>query len=422
MRFLSAVTLTTSLFAFAQAPSDGGTALSGTWWVERANRGPIAGFVAPSSFAPLVKAVRSGVVVVTTRNAGTSRSLGSGFVVTARGLVITNEHVIRNAQRVFVRLFDSREFEATVLGKDQQLDLAVLQLEGKSVFPVLPLGDSDAMQVGDWVVAIGAPFQLDASVTQGIVSARERSLHGGTGDDFLQVNVQINPGNSGGPLFNMKGEVVGVTTSVIAESQGIGFAVPINLLKDVLPNLVDNGKLDRGWMGLTVQEEHTQGKVSVVVAAVSQDSPAAKAGIIRNDKLIAIGGKPVLNYQQAVRRIVTLSPGAQVKLKLQRGNAVFEAAVTLTTPKVRVTRPFEGLGVEVYAEDGVLRVAQVTTGAVGERAGFAVGDEIEALNGQILSSLEEFGLALAASSNELIIRIRHLGVSKTIGVRLNRAP
>ncbi len=402
---------------------DAGLHVPKVWWTERdparPGLGAFSGFVPPRSFAPLVKSVREAVVVISTRNAGSSRSLGSGFVVTPKGLLVTNEHVIHNAQRIFVRLSDGREFEARVLGKDSQSDLAVLQVVADSPLPVARLGDSDALEVGDWVMAMGAPFQLDASVTQGIVSGLERHLSS-VNDQFLQISAQINPGNSGGPLFNMRGEVVGVTTSVLAEGQGIGFAVPINLVKEVLPNLIDNGTLDRGWMGLTLLEDRAVKGAAVVVAAVSQDSPAAKAGLTRNDRLLAVQGHAATSYQQVVRGMSTLPPGAVVKLKIQRGVTVFEVSVTLGVQRERQMRPMTGLGVEVYAEEGVLRVGQVASGGVGERAGFVVGDEVEALNGQPLSSLEELGLALAASSNELIVRLRHLGHSKTIGIRLNK--
>ena len=170
----------------------------------------LAHFVTPTSLAPLVRAVRPGVVNVSTVNEGTSRSLGSGFIINPTGLAVTNNHVIEKAQSTVVRLADGREFEARLIGRDPQTDLALVWLVGASNLPTVSLGDSDSLEVGDWIVAIGNPFGLDTSVTHGLISARERVIGMGPFDDFIQTDALINPGNSGGPLFDMKGDVVGV--------------------------------------------------------------------------------------------------------------------------------------------------------------------------------------------------------------------
>ena len=244
-------------------------------WRERApNAAALPGFVPPTSLAPLVKAVRPGVVNIATRNEGTSRSLGSGFVINADGLVVTNNHVVERAQQIHVRLADGREFEAVVVGRDPQTDLALLRLPDAKELPTVTLGDSDQLEIGDWVVAIGNPFGLDLSVTHGLISARERVIGVGAFDDFIQTNALINPGNSGGPLFDMRGDVVGVTTAITSQGQGIGFAVPINMVKGLLPNLLDNGRPERGWLGLNVQEVGEGAARAPVGVDVFPGSPA----------------------------------------------------------------------------------------------------------------------------------------------------
>src|SRR5262249_41184627 len=249
--------------------------------------------VPPTSLGPLVKAVRPGVVNVSTSNEGSTRSLGSGFVITPDGLVVTNNHVIERAQQIRVRLADGRELDAALVGRAPSTALALLRLKGPGVgaLPTVYLGDSDQLEVGDWVVAIGNPFGLDTSVTHGIISARERVIGVGPFDDFIQTNALINPGNSGGPLFNMKGEVVGVCTAIVTQAQGIGFALPINLVKDLLPNLLENGRPERGWLGVNIQEvDDATGKAAVIID-VYKDSPAAKAGLMSGDRVISVGGR-----------------------------------------------------------------------------------------------------------------------------------
>ncbi|RKH30474.1 PDZ domain-containing protein, partial [Corallococcus sicarius] len=196
--------------------------------------------------------------------------------------------------------------------------------------PAVYLGDSDELEVGDWVVAIGNPFGLDHSVAHGMISAKERVLGVGQFDDFIQTDALINPGNSGGPLFNMKGEVIGVNTAIISEGQGIGFAVPINLVKDLLPNLRENGKLERGWLGVVINEDGQDSATTApVVKDVYRGSPAAAANIRPGDRLIAVNGRPIGSYLQLLRKVALLAPGTEAKLTLLREGATQEVAVRL---------------------------------------------------------------------------------------------
>ncbi len=404
--------------------------LSSTLWNDRPGtiRLPV-GFQAPTSLAPLVKAVRPGVVNISTHNEGTSRSLGSGFIINADGLVVTNNHVVERAQEILVRLSDGRTLSAEVVGRDPATDLALLRLpEGKGL-PIVVLGDSDQLEIGDWVVAIGNPFGLDTSVTHGLISARERVLGLGPFDDFIQTNALINPGNSGGPLFDMRGNVVGVTTAIISQGQGIGFAVPINLVKDLLPNLLDNGRPDRGWLGLSVQELEEDTTRAVVVIDVYPNSPALKAGIKVGDRVSKIGGRPVQRYQQLLRRVALLAPGSTVKIELERGGKHHEvSAVLVERPANQASREISSgkldqLGLVMRVQTGSepgLRVEAVVPSSPADLAGLTVGDVLVELNRDPVLSVADVERALAhrASGDGLLARVRREGSLRYFTIQL----
>ncbi len=315
-------------------------------WREWASKEPmLPGFVPPTSLAPLIRAVEAGVVNINvnlTRESlpGLSQrgATGSGFILTPDGLVVTNNHVVARgddveAWEITVRLSDGREFPADVVGRDKSTDVALLRLRGQGLtgLPAVYLGDSDRLEVGDWVVAIGSPFALDHSVSHGMISAKERVIGVGPFDDFIQTDALINPGNSGGPLFNMRGEVVGVNTAIISQGQGIGFAVPINMVKDLLPNLRKNGQLQRGWLGVMIDERSQQGQQrAAVVQDVYRESPAAEAGIRTGDQVVAVNGRQVDSYQQLLRRVAMLAPGTEAKLTLLRGGVTQDVVVKLS--------------------------------------------------------------------------------------------
>ncbi len=410
---------------------------TGNPWRERAPNAPslIPAFVPPTSLAPLVKVVRPGVVNISTKNEGASHSLGSGFIINPQGLVVTNSHVVERAEEIVVRLPDGRTFTASVVGRDPATDLALLRLPEAKGLPIVTLGDSDQLEIGDWVVAIGNPFGLDTSITHGLISARERVLGMGPFDDFIQTNALINPGNSGGPLFDMKGDVVGVTTAIVSQGQGIGFAVPINLVKDLLPNLLENGKPERGWLGLNVQEVADGSGRSPVVTDVFDHSPAAAAGIRPGDHVVGIGGKPVQRYQQILRRVALLAPGTNVKIQLEReGKALAVTAVLGERPSSDAVKAMnsgrvDALGLVFRALDAKaakalglepgLRVEAVVPESSGELAGIAVGDVVVEVNREATLTLKSLDAAMAEfEPNEpVLLKIRRGSVVRYIAVK-----
>jgi len=231
--------------------------------------------------------------------------LGSGVIVSADGYILTNNHVVGGAEEIHVMLMDKREFTAKVIGKDAKTDLALIKIDSKDALPVAELGDSDAMDIGDWVVAIGNPFGFTLTTTAGIVSAKGRAL-GGNYDDFIQTDASINPGNSGGPLFNTSGQVIGINTAIYSRTgtnAGIGFAIPVNLAKHVMDQLKAHGKVVRGWLGVEIQEVTPELAQSfglakaegALVASIDKDGPAAKSGLERGDVVIKFDGKDVHN-------------------------------------------------------------------------------------------------------------------------------
>ena len=230
-----------------------------------------------------------------------TQGAGSGVIISQDGYILTNNHVVEGAKEVTVTLADKKEYKAEVVGRDPKTDLAVLKIEVKKPLPAAALGDSEQLKVGDWVVAIGNPFGLNHTVTSGIVSAKGRVIGAGPYDDFIQTDASINPGNSGGPLFNMSGEVVGINTAIIPQGQGIGFAIPVNTAKPLIPQLVTKGEITRGYLGVNIQTItpelakalNVEEREGALVADVISGSPADKGGIERGDIIIAYDGKGV---------------------------------------------------------------------------------------------------------------------------------
>lgn len=404
----------------------------GVLWKEGPSRPLIPGFIPPTSLAPLVRAVRPAVVNVSTQNGGASGTLGSGFIINAEGLVVTNNHVVDRAEAIEVRLADGRQFDATVVGRDPSTDLALLRLEGASKLPIVTMGDSDLLEVGDWIVAIGNPFGLELSVTHGLISARERVLGLGPWDDFIQTNALINPGNSGGPLFDMRGEVVGVTTAIVSEGQGIGFAVPINLVKDLLPNLLDNGRPERGWLGVRLEEVAD----AVVIVDVVKDSPAEVAGLRAGDRITRVQGRPVERYLRLLRRIALLAPGTDVHIELVRAGKTLELTAALANrPSEEALKAMasdgriDALGVAVRPVDpalaqklkvaGALRVEVVIPGSPAERAAVQVGDVVLEANRRPALSIADLATALAETprGDNVLLKLQRGDAVRYLAVR-----
>jgi serine protease Do len=419
-------------------------------WRERNGSGPfLVGFSPPSSLAPLIKAVSPGVINVLTYSepvegisAGrVPTATGSGFLLGPEGYVVSNHHVVKDAQWIQVRLADGRSFDAELVGSDPDTDLALLRVLDGTDLPSVVLGDSDRLEVGDWVVAIGNPFGLDRSVSHGLISAKERVLGLGPLDDFIQTDALINPGNSGGPLFNMRGEVVGVNSAVISHAQGIGFAVPINMVKDLLPNLMDNGHVERGWLGMTVVEE--PGKHSAQVIDVYPGGPAAAAGLRAGDRVTTINGRPVDSYLQLLRKISLLSPGTLVKMGVQRGSAAREFTARVAERPVRPPTSGPegeadpgagldalGLAVSDLDADAARRlgarspfgawVVQVTPGSPSAKAGVKVGDVVVEAAGQRVASVESLRVALLQrpAGPRLALEVERTGKPRRLVVEL----
>jgi serine protease Do len=255
------------------------------------------------------------------------QSLGSGFIVDRDGYIITNNHVVAGAEEIKVKLADGRQFKAKVIGRDPKTDLALIKIT--AIFenlPVLGLGDSDAIRVGDWVLAVGNPFGLEHTVTQGIISATGRVIGAGPYDNFLQTDAPINPGNSGGPLVNLKGEVIGINSAVVAAGQGIGFAIPSNLAKRVTSQIKETGKVVRGWIGVSIQDmtpELAQAlKIKeprgALISAVNRGGPAETAGIKRGDVIVSFDDKDIKDASSLPPIVADTSPGKNVDVAVIR--------------------------------------------------------------------------------------------------------
>ncbi len=254
-------------------------------------------------------------------------SLGSGFIIDEGGFIVTNNHVIDGAKEITVTTADNQHFDATVVGTDAKTDIALIKINGDKNFQALSLGDSDAIRVGDWILAIGNPFGLGGSVSAGIISAKSRDIESGPYDNFIQTDASINQGSSGGPMLNLNGEVIGVSTAIFSTSggnMGIGFATPINQIKFVLKNLKEKGLVERGWIGLKIQPNtediagslNQQSAKGVVVSAVTQESPAAKAGIEAGDIILAFAGQSVDNARDFSRLVAETAIGQKAEIKL----------------------------------------------------------------------------------------------------------
>jgi len=268
------------------------------------------------------------------------QGVGSGIVVTREGLILTNNHVVEGATVIRVTFEDGRSFDAKVLGRDPLTDVALLRIEGGvKDLPIAKLGDSDAMRVGDPVVAIGNPFGLTSSVSSGIVSAKARVIGAGPYDDFLQTDAAINPGNSGGALFNMSGEVIGMNTAIVGGGTGIGFAVPSNLIKSLLPQLEKTGSVTRGWLGIGVQdlsEPLARGlgvpvQRGALVSGVNEGSPAKAAGLKADDVIVAVDGEPIESAGALTRKVALKAPGSVSSLTVLRGDEKLTVPVKLGT-------------------------------------------------------------------------------------------
>jgi len=271
-------------------------------------------------------------------------SLGSGVIASADGYILTNNHVVKDADKINVRLSTFEEYEATIIGRDAKTDLALIKIEPKKPLPAVTFGDSDKLRVGDWVMAIGNPFGLEQTVTAGIVSAKGRSIGNETYGNFIQTDASINPGNSGGALFNLKGEMVGVNTAIFSQSGGnigIGFAIPVNMAKNVISQLKEHGKVVRGWLGVMIQQVTPElaknfgleRPIGALVGEVAPDSPAAAAGIKAGDVILQYRGKEVSQMSMLPAMVAQTPVGSEVKVVLMRDGKEKTVPVTIGAMK-----------------------------------------------------------------------------------------
>jgi serine protease Do len=367
---------------------------------------------------------------------GRQLGAGSGFIIRKDGIVLTNNHVVENAKEIKVGLSDGHEFPAKILGRDAKTDLAVLKIDAKRDLPVATLGDSDALKVGEWVVAIGNPFGLDNTVTAGIVSAKGRAIGNGPYDQFIQTDAPINPGNSGGPLFNQRGEVIGINTAIFSQSGGnigIGFAVPVNVAKPLVPQLETEGHVTRGWLGVSIQKltpelaeslgvSETQG---ALVAQVTPGSPASKAGIKTGDLIMRFDGKKLEEHGGLPSLVADTPVGTTVPIQVVRDGDLKTLQVTvakLADEEVRQSdAPAKGrwglalreLTAEERSERGLdleqgVLVASVEPGSPAEEAGLHAGDVVLEANrkpvGSVAALRKEIGKVEEGKHLLLLVR------------------
>ncbi|HYB19426.1 MAG TPA: DegQ family serine endoprotease [Thermodesulfobacteriota bacterium] len=344
------------------------------------------------------------------------RGIGSGFVMSPEGYILTNNHVIEGADQIKVKFANGREYEGRIVGRDPKTDLAVVKIDGPKDLQALPLGNSDELKVGNWVVAVGSPFGLEQTVTAGIVSAKGRVIGSGPYDNFIQTDASINPGNSGGPLINMKGEVVGINTAIVADGQGIGFAIPINMAKEIVPQLEKKGHVIRGWLGVGIQEVTPELAKSLglreekgaLVAQVFSGSPAEKAGIEPGDVIMEFDGKEIVDSKDLPHTVASTPVGKSVTVKVSRDGKVIERQVKLGEMEekgVEVsqdTSSHKSLGMAVQnvtpeiarelglkKEAGVV-VARVEPGSPAADAGIQRGDVIQEVNRKPIKNAKDF--------------------------------
>ena len=380
---------------------------------------------------------------------------GSGFIIDADGHILTNNHVVEGADEILVNLDDDNEYTATLIGTDPKTDIALIKINREkgdnTPFPYLRMGDSDKLEVGEWVVAIGNPFGLPHTVTVGVVSAKGRNIGAGNYDEFIQTDASINPGNSGGPLINIKGEVIGINTAIISGpagggNVGIGFAIPVNIAKSILTDLRENGKVTRGWLGVMIQKItpdlaesfSLKDNKGALVGDVIPEGPAAKAGIKRGDVIVEFNGLKVKNMKQLPKIVAQTTPDTNVDVVVVRDGksmvinvhiAILKDGDQKLAQRGAAEDPLGMQGQDITpelaqslkldSEEGVL-VSDVTAGQSAAEAGIKRGDVITEIDRQPVRNMSEYKRSLGAISKgrTVLFLIKRGGTTIYIAVRI----
>jgi serine protease Do len=373
------------------------------------------------------------------------KSLGSGFIIDEKGHILTNNHVVEDADEIKVILRDHQEYSAKVIGRDSKTDLAVLQIKSWKGLQLIKLGNSDELRVGDWVMAIGNPFGLDHTVTAGIVSAKGRVIGAGPYDNFIQTDASINPGNSGGPLINLRGEVIGINTAIFAGGQGIGFAIPINTVKELLPQLMEKGKVTRGWLGVMIQKVTPElaksfglkDETGALVGDVTPNSPADKAGIKPGDIIVEFDKKAIREMNELPRLVAAVPVGKEAEVKVLRNGSplVFKVTIQELDDKQLASgssqaKPELGLSVKEFTpemarnfrmdyEPGLI-IIRVLDGSPAEEAGLQQGDLIKEVNRKPVKDLQTYQsmITSAKKSGNILFRIKRGGMNLFVSMRI----
>lgn len=386
-------------------------------------------------------------------------ALGSGFIIDPSGYIVTNSHVVGNAGKVEVTLQDNSKYTAKIIGRDAKTDIAVLKIKTDKPLPYVTFGDSSAAQVGDWVMAVGNPFGLGGTVTTGIISARGRDIHSGPFDDFLQIDAPINRGNSGGPTFNLEGQVIGINTAIYSPnggSVGIGFAVPSNVAKSIVAQLEEHGRVERGWLGVQIQEVtpaiaaslSLQADHGALVAVVTPNSPGAKAGLKQGDVILSFNGNEVGKLRDLPRLVAAAAPNTNAKMRVWRNGQTMELQATLGelpnteqvasatgAPEEDQSAPADASGMHFAPLTSQLRrelhigkdvqgvvITRVDPGSAADDVGLSEGDIVVAIDQQPVKTPQEAAaklrdIAASPKKSALILLNRH-GVTQYVGVNL----
>jgi len=372
------------------------------------------------------------------------KSLGSGFIISNDGYIFTNNHVVENTDKILVKISDGKEYEAKIIGTDAKTDIALIKIKPDNGLPTVELGDSEAVRVGEWVIAIGNPFGLEQTVTAGIVSAKGRVIGAGVYDNFIQTDASINPGNSGGPLFNMAGKVIGINTAIVAQGQGIGFATPINMAKNILNDLKTKGKVTRGWLGVSIQNisddiaksiNHKSNN-GVLVTDVFKGDPADVAGIKVGDIITEINGKAIKDTHELLLTTASLHVGEKAIIKVVRDGKELSFQIMVAErkdkPEIALSQKsgvYFGLSVQEITRDlakqlgisneaGVI-VTDIDEGSPADNVGIQQNDIILQVNKVKITSSKQYlaEMAKASAKKSVVLLIKRGNSNFFVGLQ-----